>query len=102
MLKAGKISGSLKVGRDAPGYLLRMPPEMRDELKREALIKDRSMNTVILRRLQESFGHEKKGHRVEQPDRTDYYTMSEMERTLFALLKRLPMEKQVALMTLLK
>lgn len=79
-----------------------MPPDMREELKREAQISDRSMNTVILRRLQESFGQEKKGYRVTEPDRSAYYAMSEIERTLFAMLKQLPLDKQMALLALLK
>lgn len=92
----------LKVGRDSPGYLLRLPSELREEIKREADISSRSMNSVILSRLLGSYGKEKKAHKVEEPARSMYYALSETEQTLFALLKKLPIERQLALITLLK
>lgn len=99
---AGKNNNKLKVGRESPGFLLRMPISLREELKREATVSDRSMNTVILSRLKGSVDKSKKDSLHDQPGMAEYYALNEIERSLFTILKRLPLEKQMALMTLLK
>lgn len=104
-MKAEKTPASLRVGRDAPGFLLRMPKSMRTEAKRESELTERSMNTVLLRHIQRSMGLDKSPgthHKAEESSPPDYYMLNENERTLFVMLKKLSSEKQLALLTLLK
>lgn len=91
---------AVKVGRDAPGYALRMPKDLHEWIKRESDITGRSMNTVILTRLKQSYMGEKTSLRIEQPTR-DYYALSDTEKTIFAMIKKLPTDKQLALLALL-
>lgn len=101
-MASAKAQKTPRVGRDSPAYLLRLPAQLREELRREAEITDRSMNTVILRRIQGSYKTEKLTTYAKEPAVSDYYSLNETERTLFALLKKLSAERQLALISLLK
>ena len=96
----------MKVGREAPRYLLRLPQELRNELQREAGLNGRSVNSEILSRLQLSLSQQarlmKKGYRIEDPARSEYAAMNDTERTLLGVIKKLSPEKQLALISLFK
>jgi hypothetical protein len=85
---------------------LRMPPELKDRVSREAKINGRSLNAEIVDRLKRS---------LEQPIREgEAYTARDMpaagysntpditdiERKLLTVFRRLPVEKQLALLSL--
>lgn len=97
---------SVKVGRDASRYLLRMPEELLHELRREADLNGRSVNSEILTRLQLTLAQQAKllqtGHRIEDPAAAEYRAMSDMERALLNIAKKLSPEKQLALISLFK
>lgn len=99
--KQTKTLKAVKVGRDAPGYALRLTKTLHEEIKREADITGRSMNTVILMRLHHSYDGENAPTKVEDSARS-YYTMSDTEKMIFAMIKKLPTDKQLALLSLLK
>ena len=95
---------STRVGREAPKYLLRLPHELRDWLQREANINGRSLNSEIIQRLEASRVGQEGGTRralAEQP-RGDYTMMTELERSIMTVVKRLSPEKQLALLSLFK
>jgi hypothetical protein len=95
-----------KVGREAPGYLLRLPQELKEELQKEANLNGRSMNSEILSRLQMSMEQQarllKQGYRVEDAARSELAALSDLERAFLAVARGLSPEKQLALISLFK
>lgn len=94
-----------RVGREAPKYLLRLPLELRDRLQREANLNNRSVNTEILYRIQTSLDQQerilKKQLKAAEPG-TPYTIATDTERTILAIFRKLPPEKQLALISLFK
>lgn len=95
-----------KVGREAPGYLLRLPQELKEELQKAANSNGRSINSEILTRLQLSLDQQarllKQGHRIEDAARTELAALTDLERAFLAVARGLPPEKQLALLSLFK
>lgn len=98
-------AGATIVGREAPAYLLRLPVELRDRLRKEARLNGRSMNTELVGRLQRSI--EQQGgapirYAAREPEVAPYLAQSDAEREILALFRRWPAEKQLALLSLFK
>lgn len=90
--------------RDLPPTAVRLSPELRHQLAREAAINGRSLHAEILHRLRQSLdpdGAAAAANRVGEP-RAAYAEHSDSERALLTLFKRLSPEKQLALLSLLK
>ena len=83
-----------------------MPESMLRQLRIDAELNGRSVNSEILTRLhlslaqQERLMHE--SPRVEDPNRAAYRAMSDTERALLKILRSLSAEKQLALISLFK
>lgn len=85
-------------------YGLRMPPDLRARLQKEADLVGRSLNAEIVARLWESVT---KTHRYVSPVLTDgdlpaYRTLSDMEHAMLTVFRRWPVEKQLSFLVLFK
>ena len=91
--------------RDIPPFGLRMQPEMKAKLEREKLLSGRrSLNDEIVARLQESLegnGAVKNGHYTLH-DNGGKIELTEADRMMLHLFKKLPAEKQLALLSLFR
>jgi hypothetical protein len=96
----------LRVGREAARYLLRLPEELMRDLRIDATLNGRSLNSEILTRLQLSLEQQarlmKESPRLEEPARAEYRGMSDTERQLFDIVRHLSAERQLALISLFK
>jgi hypothetical protein len=93
------------MSRTYPMFGLRMPPNMKEHLEREADINGRSLNMEIVGRLRKSLEGIEEGRatqfKVEQPPGGGYAPeLTEIERRLLTIFRRLPPEKQLALLSL--
>lgn len=96
------------MSRDINPFGLRMPPELKQELDREAKLNGRSLNAEIVDRLRRSL--ERKG----QSAFVDYGrsplkkgeesrpALTDIETQLLQVFRRMPPEKQLALLSLFK
>lgn len=89
--------------RDIPPVGIRMPKDLREQLEREARANGRSLNMEIVGRLRRSleasgeatqYTARDAGNGAYQADITD------IERQLLAVFRRMPPEKQLALLSL--
>lgn len=90
--------------RDLPPTAVRLSPELRHQLAREANINGRSLHAEIVHRLRQSVepgGGAAAAHMAGE-SRAAYGEHSDSERALLTLFKRLSPEKQLALLSLLK
>ncbi len=84
-----------------------MPPELKERLGREAEINGRSLNAEIVDRLRKSLETRPplslvgEGYQAQQP-REGYDAITDIERQLLTIFRRLPVEKQLALLSLFK
>jgi Arc-like DNA binding domain len=96
----------LRMGREAPKYLLRLPQEIRDHLQKEANLNGRSVNSEIVQRLQASidyqFSARSKAHKAAESGQVEYTAQNDTERAFFAMFRRMSPEKQLALLSLFK
>lgn len=94
------------MSRDYKLFGLRMPPELKARIEKEAKLNGRSLNMEIMDRLQRSLVQQDdvkiSGYKVSEPSAAKNDAMSDLERQLLAVLRRLPLEKQLALVTLLQ
>ncbi|MDD5242316.1 MAG: Arc family DNA-binding protein [Sulfuricella sp.] len=87
---------------------IRMPPELKEKIQREAQINGRSLNLEIVDRLKRS--PERRSteganrYVTEQSVKPNDYTpeFTDLERQLLSIFRRLPVEKQLALISLFK
>ena len=95
--------------RDIPAYKLRMKPQLRERLEKEAAINGRSFHAELLNRLEASLslqdavqkrGYSSKG-KVAEPS-NDSTAISDSERAMLAMFRRWGPEKQLALLSLFK
>jgi hypothetical protein len=91
--------------RDIPPFGVRMPKEMREQLEREAHFNGRSLNMEIVGRLRKSLEGIEEGRatqfKLEQPPGGGYAPdLTEIERRLLTIFRRMPPEKQLALLSL--
>lgn len=90
--------------RDLPPFGLRIEPALRHQLQREAEINNRSLSAEILSRLRDSLARQQQGYRelhAAQPT-PDAPPMSDAERAMLATFRRMPVEKQLALLSFCK
>ena len=91
--------------RDIPPFGLRLQPELRARLERERQYNGRrSLNEEIVARLQESLdgpGSIKNGHYTLH-DGSGKIDLTDAERMMLHLFKKLPAEKQLAMLALFK
>jgi Arc-like DNA binding dprotein len=89
--------------------LVRLPAELKAQLQREAFSQNRSLTAEVVRRLNESFASHKPveaplhgAHRAEEPRRDYGSKLSDSEAAMLAVFKKMPPEKQLALLSLFK
>jgi hypothetical protein len=93
--------------RDIHPFGVRMPAELKERLDREAKINGRSLNTEIVIRLRNSLESVqvtgKGGYTVKQ-EQHGHYTpeLTDIERQLLNVFRKMPPEKQLALLSLFK
>ena len=95
--------------RDLPPTAVRLRPEIKERLAREAAINGRSLHSEILLRLTASLqssemvdAQGQATHRAKEPGSEWPLHQSDTERALLSIFRRLSPEKQLALMMLLK
>jgi hypothetical protein len=78
-----------------------MPAELRELVKREAKLNGRSLNAEILTRLRASIDPQRRsgGSRTTAPERNGWVP-TDAERAMLAVFRKLPPEKQLALLSL--
>ncbi len=83
-----------------------MQTELKERLDREAKINGRSLNAEIVDRLRKSFEpaiRATNGFTAEQPPSVGYGPeINDVERQMLSLFRRMPVEKQLALLSLFK
>ena len=91
---------------DINPFGLRMQDELKERLDREAKINGRSLNVEIVLRLQASFEKKEVANLslvARQPDMPNYINppdVNDIERKLLTIFRRMPVEKQLALVSL--
>jgi hypothetical protein len=95
-----------KVSDIAP-TTLRLPPDVRDGLVREATLSNRSLSQEITYRLQRSLQAQRGAQgafeaREPEAPASGYAALADEQRLLLALYGALPPDKQLALVTLLR
>lgn len=93
--------------RDIHPFGVRMPDELKERLDREAKINGRSLNTEIVIRLKNSLESVQvigKGSYTVEEKQHAHYTpeLNDIERQLLNIFRKLPPEKQLALLSLFK
>jgi len=93
--------------RDIAPFGVRMPSELKEVLEREAKINTRSLNSEIVDRLKKSMEQQtmagNANYVATASSNTDYtHTLSDSERQFLGVFRRLPVEKQLALLSLFK
>jgi len=90
------------MSREYPMFGLRMPPELKDKVSREAKINGRSLNAEVVDRLKKSLApiRTESGPKLEQNGSSCTPEITDTERQLLTIFRRLPPEKQLALLSL--
>lgn len=92
--------------RDINPFGVRMPAELKERIDREARINGRSLNTEIITRLKGSLEVSGKSPRnaytAEQRQGAYAQELNDIERQLLSIFRRLPVDKQLALLSLFK
>jgi len=89
--------------RDINPFGLRMQAELKERLDREAKINGRSLNMEIVERLRASLEppiRTEGGYKIEQVGSSYTPEITDIERQLLTIFRRLPVEKQLALLSL--
>lgn len=86
---------------DIAPFGLRMQTELKERLEREAKINGRSLNAEIVDRLKKSIEQPAKGgFKAEQVSGGYTPGVTDIERQLLTIFRRMPVEKQLALLSL--
>lgn len=88
---------------DINPFGVRMQDELKEKLTREAKINGRSLNAEIVDRLKKSIERPQRleaGHKVEELGSPYTPDLTDIERKLLTVFRRLPPEKQLALLSL--
>jgi hypothetical protein len=90
--------------RDLPPTAVRLPPEVRHALAREAAINGRTLHGEIVQRLRNSVAHEGGTGKHGAAEGAPAYAepLSDGERALLAIFRKMSPEKQLALLSLFK
>lgn len=90
--------------REINPFGLRMQEELKSRLDMEAKISGRSLNAEIVHRLQSSFEKQEAlegSYTAKQPEPSSYTPeINDIERKLLSIFRRMPVEKQLALLSL--
>jgi hypothetical protein len=91
--------------RDLPPTAVRLPPEVRHALAREAAINGRTLHGEIVQRLRNSLPHEaagNKSHAINEGRPAYVPEVTDSERALLTIFRKMSPEKQLALLSLFK
>lgn len=92
--------------RDIHPFGVRMPTDLKERIDREAKINGRSLNTEIVTRLKGSLDTAgrlpRSAYTAEQRQGVYAQELSDAERQLLSIFRRLPVDKQLALLSLFK
>lgn len=93
--------------REISPFGIRMPPDLKDALLRESRLAGRSLNQELILRLQASLESPtplkaQNGYTIGEGVATYGDTISDIEKQLLAVFRRLPPEKQLALLSLFR
>ena len=93
--------------RDIAPFGVRMPSDLKEVLEREAKINNRSMNSEVIARLKNSLERQTAAATANYAASASVnagYTnvLSDSERQLLGVFRRMPVEKQLALLSLFK
>lgn len=91
--------------RDIAPFGVRMPSELKEMLEREAKINNRSLNSEIIDRLKKGLEQQagNTNYVASASANTDYANaLSDSERQFLGIFRRLPVEKQLALLSLFR
>lgn len=91
------------MSRDINPFGLRMPNELKESIEREARFNGRSLNAEIVDRLRKSIEPPIRiegGHKIEQVPSSYAPEINDIERQLLMIFRRMPVEKQLALLSL--
>lgn len=91
--------------RDIAPFGVRMPSELKEMLEREARINNRSLNSEIIDRLKKGLEQQagNANYVASTSANADYATaLSDSERQFLGIFRRLPVEKQLALLSLFR
>ena len=88
--------------REINPFGLRMPNELKEQLEREAKFNGRSLNSELVDRLRKSLepAIRSGNNTVNQPSANYAPELTETERQLLSVFRRMPPEKQLALLSL--
>ncbi|WP_271008641.1 TraY domain-containing protein [Paucibacter sp. B51] len=107
-IRAVNTHSKIKVS-DIPPTTLRLSPELKDRLTREAMINRRSLSQEAELRLEQSFrpaGELEELPAFQMKEHLPAYstasTLTDSQRLLISLFAKMPTEKQLALITLLQ
>lgn len=95
----------LEQARDIPPTGVRLPPDLREDLKRAAVANGRSLSQEITQRLRSTFAEPGRAVVVDTldgPPTVQFKALTGSQRALLMHFGLLPPEKQLALLTLLK
>lgn len=88
--------------QDIHPFGVRMPEDLKAHLAKEAKINGRSLNSEIVSRLRSSLDKRTHGHLVTEPHAPGQPALTDAERQLLTLFRKLSPEKQLALLSLFK
>lgn len=92
--------------RDIHPFGVRMPADLKERIDREARINGRSLNTEIVTRLKGSLDATgklpKSAYAAEQTQGAYAQELNDVERQLLNIFRRMPVDKQLALLSLFK
>jgi hypothetical protein len=93
--------------RDIAPFGVRMPSDLKETLEREAKINNRSLNSEIVGRLRKSLEPQAATddirYAAEAPSSGHYAApLSDAERQFLGIFRRMPVEKQLALLSLFR
>lgn len=93
--------------RETPQFGLRMPADLREAIEKEASINGRSINAEIVSRLRNSLNNgvpATMSYAAKEPQNEQQRgsEISDIERHLLTIFRRMPVEKQLALVSLFK
>lgn len=91
---------------DINPFGLRMPPDLKNAMEKEAQINGRSMNAEIVNRLRSSLDQTKarpsNSYQAAEVPPAAYVVNDDTERAMLAVFRRMSPEKQLALLSLFK
>ncbi len=96
--------GHVKI-RDLPPTAIRLNPELRAALLREAAISGRSMHAEIVWRLKNSIEgphQQDAGDQGTNEPRPGYVDLTDVDKTMLTIFRKMTVEKQLALLSLFR